>query len=53
MLKPEIQPEQLEALRPIVEPLFARLRIEAGKLPPQADSALVYVFAEQPREQSR
>ena len=45
MLKPDIPTDQLEALRPILEPVLARLRKQAEKLPPQADSALVYLLA--------
>jgi hypothetical protein len=42
MLKPDIPLDQVEMIRPILEPLLARLRGQAEKLPPQADSALVY-----------
>ena len=42
MLKPDIPPDQLQTLQAIVEPLLARLRAHVEKLPPQADSALVY-----------
>jgi len=42
MLKSEVPKEQIEAIRPILEPLLNRLRGQAEKLPIQADSALVY-----------
>ena len=42
MLKPEIPPEQLQRIEPIVEPLLADLRSRALKLTPQSDPALVY-----------
>lgn len=42
MLKPEIPADQLDAIRPILEPLLARLRAQAETLSPLADSALVY-----------
>jgi hypothetical protein len=42
MLKPEIPAEQIEAIRPVLEPLLARLRTQVEQLPPQSDSALVY-----------
>jgi hypothetical protein len=45
MLKPEIPADQLAAILPIMEPLLARLRSQVEKLPPQADSALVYLLA--------
>jgi|HubBroStandDraft_2_1064218.scaffolds.fasta_scaffold653324_2 hypothetical protein len=45
VLEPELPPDQLEAIRPILEPLLARLRAQTEKLPPQADSALVYPLA--------
>ena len=41
---------QLEAIRPILEPLLARLRGQPAKLPPQADSALVYSLAAHEQE---
>jgi hypothetical protein len=53
MLKPEIPADQLEALRPILDPLLARLRSQADKLPPQADSALVYFLAADESEAGR
>jgi hypothetical protein len=45
MLKPEIPVDQIEAIRPVLEPLLARLRNQAEHLPPQSDSALVYPLA--------
>ena len=45
MLKSDIPAHELEALRPILEPLLTRLRRQAEKLPPQADSALAYLLA--------
>jgi len=53
MLKPDIPAAQLEALRPILEPLLARLRSQAEKLPPQADSALVYPLVADESEAGR
>jgi hypothetical protein len=43
VLKPDLSADQIEAARPILEPLLARLRSQSEKLPPQADSALVYL----------
>ena len=45
MLKPEIPVEQIESIRPVLEPLLARLRTQVEHLPPQSDSALVYSLA--------
>jgi hypothetical protein len=45
MLKPDVPPDQIETIRPILEPLLARLRGQVERLPPQADSALVYLLA--------
>jgi hypothetical protein len=45
MLKPEIPQDQLDLIQPILEPLLARLRSQLQDLPPQADSALVYLMA--------
>jgi len=42
MLNPDIPPDQLDRIRPILEPLLARLRNYLDKLPPQSDSALIY-----------
>jgi hypothetical protein len=53
MLKPDIPPDQLEMIRPILEPLLARLHSQAEKLPPQADSALVYPLTADESEASR
>lgn len=51
MLGLELPPDQLEAIRAILEPLLGRLRAQTEKLPPQADSALVYLLpAYQPEE---
>jgi hypothetical protein len=44
MLNPEIPADQLEAIRPVLEPLLARLRTQAEQLPPQSGSALVYTL---------
>jgi hypothetical protein len=41
-LTPEIPQTQIEAIRPVLEPLLARLRAQVEKLPPQAASALVF-----------
>jgi hypothetical protein len=53
VLEPELSPGQLEAIRPILEPLLARLRAQAQKLPPQADSALVYTLDSYQPEDAR
>ncbi len=53
MLKPDIPADQLETIRPILEPLLARLRVQAEKLPPEADSALVYPLAAPGQEDGR
>ena len=53
MLKPDIPAAQLETIRPILEPLLARLRAQAEKLPPQTDSALVYPLAADEHEAGR
>lgn len=53
MLKPEIPPDQVEVIRPILEPLLDRLRSLAGKLPPLAESALAYVLPQDHREQGQ
>ena len=45
MLNPDIPPDQFERIRPILEPLLARLRTYLEKVPQQADSALVYPLA--------
>ena len=43
MLKPELSAAQIEAAAAVLEPLLTRLRAQADKLPPHADSALVYL----------
>jgi hypothetical protein len=43
MLKNEVPPDQIQAVQPILVPLLERLRSQALKLPPQADSALVFL----------
>ena len=48
MLKPDIPAAQMEVIVPILEPLLARLRSQTDKLPPQADSALTYLFLSEP-----
>jgi hypothetical protein len=53
MLKPDIPSDQFEMIRPILEPLLARLRGQAEKLPPQADSALVYPLTADESEAGR
>jgi hypothetical protein len=53
MLEPELQPDQLEAIRSILDPHLARLRAQTEKLPPQADSALVYTLAAYQPEDGR
>jgi hypothetical protein len=53
MLKPEIPPTQLETIQPILDPLLARLRVQTDQLPPQADSALVYLPASQQYEEGQ
>jgi len=50
MSNPEIPPTQLETIQPILDPLLARLRVQADQLPPQADSALVYLPAYEQHE---
>jgi len=50
MLNPDIPPDQLERIRPILDPLFARLRTYLERLPPQSDSALIYVLVSHPAE---
>jgi len=42
MLKPEVPPDQLERIQPILEPLLARLHAKARELSPDADSALTF-----------
>ena len=44
MLKPDIPQDQIDLVAPILEPLLARLRSQIERLPPQADSALVYLL---------
>ncbi len=41
-LKPDIPPEQLERIQPLVDQLLTLLRRQALTLPPDADSALIY-----------
>jgi len=41
-LKPEIPPEQLERIQPLVDQLLAPLRRQTLQLPSDADSALDY-----------
>jgi hypothetical protein len=53
MLKPEIPPTQLETIQPILDPLLARLRVQANQLPPDADSALVYLPASEQHEEGQ
>ena len=53
MLKPEIPTDQIETIRQILDPLLARLRAQAEKLPPQADSALVYLLGVTEHEDGR
>jgi hypothetical protein len=53
MLKPDLPADQLDALRPILEPLLARLGSQAEKLPLQADSALVYLLVADQGEAGR
>jgi len=43
VLKPDIPTEQIQAIQPILEPLLARVRSQAEKLPRQADSALQFL----------
>jgi len=50
MLNPDIPPDQLERIRPILEPLLARLRTYLERLPPQSDSALIYPIERHPTE---
>jgi len=50
MLNPDIPPDQLERIRPILELLLARLRSYLDRLPPQSDSALVYPLTRHPTE---
>ena len=44
MLKTDIPQDQIDLITPILEPLLARLRSQIERLPPQADSALVYLL---------
>jgi hypothetical protein len=44
MLKPDIPADQLEKIRPVLDPLLARLRAQTEKLPPQAESALAFAL---------
>ena len=53
MLKPEIPADQIETIRLILEPLLGRLRSQAEKLPPQTDSALVYLLGTTEYEEGR
>ena len=48
MLKPDLPAAQMEVIVPILEPLLARLRSQADKLPSQADSALAYLLVSTP-----
>lgn len=43
MLKPDLSAAQIDAATAVLEPLLTRLRAQADKLPPHADSALVYL----------
>jgi hypothetical protein len=43
VLKPELSAAEIEAATAVLEPLLTRLRAQADKLPPHADSALVYL----------
>lgn len=45
MLKPDIPQDQIDAIRPILEPLLLRLHKQLEKLPHQAGSALHYCLA--------
>ena len=42
MSKPDIPPDQIDRILPVVEALLADLRRLTQDLPPQADPALVY-----------
>lgn len=53
MSNPEIPRAQLDTIQPILDPLLARLRAQADQLPPQADSALVYLLAYEQHEGGR
>ncbi len=50
MLNPDIPPDQLKIIQPILEPLLDRLRAQVKNLPSQADSALVYHIAREHAE---
>jgi len=41
-LKPDIPPEQLERIQPLVDQLLTQLRRQARTLPLDAESALIY-----------
>ncbi|HTR39436.1 MAG TPA: hypothetical protein VMH80_26365 [Bryobacteraceae bacterium] len=41
-MKPDIPPEQLERIQPLVDQLLTLLRRQALTLAPDADSALIY-----------
>jgi hypothetical protein len=43
VLKPDLSAAQIESASAVLEPLLTRLRAQADKLPPYADSALVYL----------
>jgi hypothetical protein len=47
---PEIPPDQLERIRPVVAPVLEEVRRLAHELPDDADSALIYAPAVEPEE---
>jgi len=48
VLKPELSSDQIETARLVLDPLLTRIRTQTEKLPPQADSALVYLPVDEP-----
>lgn len=51
-MKPDIPPDQIAAIRPILDPLLLRLHHQMEKLPQQADSALVYSLGPDPGQEA-
>jgi hypothetical protein len=43
VLKPQLSAAQIETASAVLDPLLIRLRAQSEKLPPHADSALVYL----------
>lgn len=49
-MKTDIPPEQLERVLPVVQALLAKLKGHSQKLPPEAESALVFQPDPEPAE---